>query len=65
MFESTYKQIGKESSYTDDEIEMTAELVRAIMKRIEKHTPKTIKITHEGEEFEIYIEKAKELGLIK
>ena len=65
MFESTYKQIGKESSYTDDEIEMTAELVRTVMKCIEYKVPKTIKITHEGEEFEIYIEKAKELGLIK
>ena len=64
-FEKTYQQTGKNANYTDDESEMTAELVRAVMKRIGKQETKTISVVYNGQEFKIDIEKAKSLGLIE
>lgn len=63
-FEATYKQIGKDNNYTEDEAEMTAELVRAVMKRMPP-IQTSIQIEHNGQKFEIDLEKAKELGIIK
>lgn len=66
-FEQTYKQIGLENNYTEDECEMTVELVRAVMKRIGKVDPETVEveIEHNGKKYKIDIEKAKELGVLK
>ncbi len=65
LFDTNYKRKGEENGYTEDEILMTKELVHTIMKRIQKIELKSIKINHEGKEFEIDIEQAKKLGIIK
>ena len=64
-FEKTYKKIGLANGYTEDECEMTAELVRAVMKRIGKNESETIQVKHNGQIYKIDFEKAKELGLLK
>jgi predicted acyltransferase (DUF342 family) len=63
-FETTYKQIGKEHGYTEDEAEITAELVRAVMKRF-KPIVTEIEVEHDGIKYKFDLVKAKELGLVK
>jgi hypothetical protein len=63
-FEKDYKQVGKDNGYTETEVEQTALFVKTAMMNMPK-VESTIKINHNGKEFEIDIEKAKELGIIK
>jgi len=63
-FEKNYQEIFKKHNYTGKEIEITYLFVKAAMMGMETK-PKTIKLTHEGREFEIDVEKAKELGILK
>jgi hypothetical protein len=63
-FLAEYQIAGLNNGYAVEEAEQTALFVKAAMMLMPK-VQTSIKIQHEGREFEINLEKAKELGIIK